>query len=38
VDKMIGELWAKYDVDRNGVLDKNETRKFIDETIAIMGG
>lgn len=30
---MIDEVWAKYDVDKNGFLDKIETKKFVLDTL-----
>jgi Ca2+-binding EF-hand superfamily protein len=33
INDMIDEVWAKYDVDKNGYLDKIETKKFVLDTL-----
>ena len=35
--QIIDELWARYDEDLNGVLDKNETHKFLNAYLALQG-
>lgn len=37
VHKTVDEIWGKYDVDGNGSLDKDETRKFVNEVMADLG-
>ena len=37
IEKVINSIWAKFDKDKNGELDRNEARKFITATIAEMG-
>ena len=34
LEKYIDDLWIKYDVDNSGELDKDETRLFVQETLA----
>ena len=35
IGKCVEDIWAKYD-DGNGFLDKNETRRFVRDTLADM--
>lgn len=37
VTKTIEMLWAKYDVDGNGYLDRNETKRFVVDSMKEMG-
>ena len=38
IKELVAKLFQKYDVDKNGVLDKKELMKFISEAYAQMGG
>ena len=33
IQKVIDDIWVKYDKDKNGVLDKNEARRFMTTAI-----
>jgi hypothetical protein len=33
----IDQIWDTYDEDRSGALDKQETRKFVQDTIGSLG-
>jgi len=35
--RCVDDLWAKYDLDGNGYLDKNEAKKFISDTLGSLG-
>ena len=35
--KTVDEIWAQYDKDNNGVLDKSEMRSFVQATITASG-
>ena len=35
---VINQYWHKYDEDGSGELDKDETKKFVQEAIGGMGG
>ena len=34
--KVVDQIWRQYDVDNSGALDKDETRKFIEDCYAKM--
>ena len=36
IGKCVEEIWAKYDNDNSGALDKDETKKFVQDTLADM--
>ena len=36
IGKCVDEIWAKYDDDANGYLDKQETKRFVQDTLADM--
>lgn len=36
IDLVIDELWEIYDDDKNGMLDIDETRNFVKESLATM--
>ena len=36
IAKCVDEIWAKYDVDNSGALDKEETKKFVQDTLSDM--
>ena len=36
IDKCVDDIWDKYDTDRSGALDRDETRKFVQETLSEM--
>ena len=36
ISKCVDEIWTKYDDDGNGYLDKNETKQFVQDTLADM--
>ena len=36
IAKCVDEIWAKYDNDNSGALDKDETKKFVQDTLADM--
>ena len=33
IQKCVDEIWSKYDDDNNGFLDKDETKKFVKDTL-----
>jgi Ca2+-binding EF-hand superfamily protein len=35
---VINQIWDAYDADKNGELDKEETRKFVQDTLGNLGG
>ena len=35
--RMVDDFWGDYDTDRNGTLDKQEAKKFIQQTLGEMG-
>ena len=37
VQKVVDELWAEYDKDNSGALDKEETKKFVQDTLGNLG-
>ena len=37
VGKVVDEIWAKYDVDGSGDLDKDETKQFVEDTLCVLG-
>jgi hypothetical protein len=37
VGKVVDEIWAKYDVDGSGDLDKSETKQFVEDTLCVLG-
>ena len=36
IGKCVDKIWSKYDDDNNGYLDKHETKRFVQETLADM--
>ena len=38
ISSCVDDLWQQYDTDDNGCLDKQETKRFIRETLKEMGG
>ena len=36
ISKCVDEIWSKYDDDGNGYLDKEETKRFVQDTLADM--
>ena len=36
IGKCVEEIWNKYDVDNSGALDKEETKKFVQDTLSDM--
>merc|ERR1739844_840068 len=36
IGKCVDEIWSKYDDDNNGYLDKQETKRFVQDTLADM--
>ena len=36
ISKCVDEIWVKYDDDNSGALDKEETKKFVQDTLADM--
>ena len=36
IAKIVDEIWAKYDDDNNGYLDKTETKQFVRDTLGEM--
>ena len=38
INKCVDDIWAEYDKDGNGNLDKNETKAFVQKTLAEMAG
>ena len=36
IAKCVDEIWDKYDVDNSGALDKEETKKFVQDTLSDM--
>merc|ERR1711977_421476 len=37
VQGVIDQIWEKYDVDKSGALDKEETKKFVIDTLGNLG-
>ena len=37
INNCVDDIWAQYDVDNSGFLDKEETRQFVRNTIKEMG-
>ena len=35
--KFVEKIWSKYDADNNGYLDKNESKKFVKDTLDTLG-
>ena len=38
IAKCVDDIWAEYDNDNSGALDKEETKKFVKKTLADMSG
>ena len=38
LDGLIDQIWEQYDADGSGELDKEETRKFVSDTLGNLGG
>ncbi len=38
IQSVIDQIWSTYDVDNSGALDKNETKKFVQDTLGNLGG
>ena len=38
IAKCVDDIWTEYDKDGNGNLDKNETKAFVQKTLAEMAG
>ena len=38
IRKCVDDIWAEYDKDGSGALDKEETKKFVDNTLSEMDG
>ena len=38
IQGVIDQIWATYDVDNSGALDKEETKKFVKKTLCDMEG
>ena len=36
IKKCVNDIWAQYDTDGNGTLDKNETKEFVKKTLTEM--
>ena len=36
INKCVEDIWAEYDKDNSGALDKEETKKFVDNTLSEM--
>ena len=36
ISKCVDEIWTKYDDDGNGFLDKDETKRFVKDTLQDM--
>ena len=36
IQKCVDEIWTKYDDDNSGALDKEETKKFVQDTLSDM--
>ena len=34
IAKLIDEIWDKYDIDNSGALDREETKRFVMETLS----
>ena len=34
-NKVVDTVWERYDKDKNGVLDKDETKNYIRETVRV---
>ena len=37
IPQAVEEVWKKYDLDGNGVLDKKEMRNFVKDTLCELG-
>ena len=37
IEGVIDQIWATYDVDESGALDKEETKKFVQDTLGNLG-
>ena len=37
IQGVVDQIWNTYDVDKNGYLDKEETKKFVQETLGYLG-
>ena len=37
IQGVIDQIWDKYDVDKSGALDKDETKKFVQDTLGNLG-
>ena len=37
IQGVIDQIWETYDVDKNGSLDKEETKKFVQDTLGNLG-
>ncbi len=37
IQGVIDQIWDKYDVDKSGALDKEETKKFVQDTLGNLG-
>ena len=37
INKCVNDIWAEYDKDGNGYLDKDETKKFVQDTLGNLG-
>ena len=38
IQGVIDQIWATYDVDNSGALDKEETKKFVKDTLGNLSG
>ena len=38
IQGVIDQIWDTYDVDKSGALDKEETKKFVQDTLGNLGG
>lgn len=38
VQRVVDDIWAQYDKDNNGFLDKEEAKSFVIKTLADLGG
>ena len=37
IRKCVDDIWAEYDADNSGSLDKEETKKFVQDTLGNLG-
>ena len=37
IEGVIDQIWETYDVDKSGALDKEETKKFVQDTLGNLG-